>query len=289
MRKLQLVAIGKTTEEAEEIASIVGSFLESMVPIKIVTTDKVAVEDDCLYIAPSSERGRLKAIPKERLSFFDMHPTDDFFASIRKIPENYPIYVFNGHFSYVNLLRKECKRRGIRRNFFPIAYLDQPKKDVEILLKRAEYIIGIDHKMGMQALFSERYRVFLRGSVKIITGRRAASANSAGKLLGKIAAYHEKKMKEELNRIKILHEQGEDVEVLTDALFNRIFDVAVHLSNANCLINANEGKNSYDDDLFLEDDGLELTGDIEDDFLRINARMLNFELLRQRIQFLSRS
>ena len=276
-------------EEAEEIASIVRSFLESMVPIKTVTIDKIAVEEDCLYIAPSSEKDGLKKIPKDRLSFFDMHPTDDFFAKVRKIPENYPIYVFNGHFSYVNLLRKECRRRGIRRNFFPIAFLDQPKKDVEFLLKRAEYIVGIDYKMGTQALFSERYRGFLRGNVKIITGRRAASAHSAGKLLGKIATYHERKMKAEFKRIKTLHESGEDIEVLTDALFNRIFDVAVHLSNANCLINANEGRNSYDDDLFLEDDGLELTGDIEDDFLRISARMLNFELLRQRIQFLARS
>ena len=288
MLKLQLVAIGNSKDEAEEIVSIVNSFLVSLLPIKKITPASLIVKDECIYVAPSGVERKLSRIPPSRRYFFDMHPTEDFFASIRKIPLYYPIYVFNGRFSYIKLLMKECKRRGIYHNFFPIAFLDQPKSDVELLLKRAEYIVGIDRKMGTQALFSEEYRYFLRGNVKIITGRRAASAASAGKLLAGIASYYETAMKTELETIKEMHLGGEDVEISSNVLFNRIFEVAVQLANAKYRINANEGKNSYDDELFLEDDGLELTGEPERDFRKIEARILDFELLRQRIQMLTR-
>jgi len=287
VQDIELFALGRDEVEAKEMTRIIAFFLENTIPLKTMTLDSIEIKDWGFYIAPSEEVGAISALPKEKLYFFDMHPTQNFFDSLKKIPKSKFIYVFNSHFAYINLLMDECKRRGVYHNFFPIAFMEQPFRDVNVLLSRAEYIVGIDNILGTQALFSERFRGMLRADVKIIAGRRAVSAVSAGNLLVGIACYYETEMNNELNRIKAAYEHGMNVSLRTEALFTRIFKVALKLANARYLIRTSEGKNSYEDELFLNGEKLKLTGEPEGDFKKIEARILNFSLLRQRLQMLT--
>lgn len=287
MNDIQLFAVGRDSAETDEIANIIALFLGNAIPVKKMTLDSLFLTNRAFYVAPSSESNKIPSIPRDKLYLFDLHPKKNFFNSLKKIPKSEIIYVFNSHFSYINLLMAECQKRGVFHNFFPIAFMEQPEKDVEYLLGRAEYIVGIDYKLGTQALFSEKYRGFLRENVKIITGRRAASAKSAGRLLAGIALYYEESIKDEFTNIKWAHKLGADVEVYNSALFNRIFKIALFLANAKYLIRTSEGNNSYDDELFLDDDELELTGEPIADFCRIESRILDFSLLRQRLQMLT--
>lgn len=287
MQDIQLFAVGRDSAEIDEIVNITKLFLGDSIPIKKITLDSLFLTNRAFYIAPKSEAKLISIIPKDKLFLFDLHPTKKFFNSLKKIPKSEIIYVFNSHFSYINLLMSECRVRGVYHNFFPIAFMEQPLEDVKYLLSRAEYIVGVDYKLGTQALFSEKYRGFLRDNVTIISGRRAASAKSGGRLLAGIAGYYEEAIKDEFTNIKWAHKLGVDVEIYSNALFNRIFKVALFLANAKYLIRASEGNNSYDDELFLDDDELELTGEPISDFRKIESRILDFSLLRQRLQMLT--
>lgn len=287
MQDIELFALGRDETEAKEMTRIIAFFLENTIPLKTMTLDSIEIKDWGFYIAPSEEVGAISELPREKLYFFDMHPTQNFFDSLKKIPKSEFVYVFNSHFAYINLLMDECKRRNVYHNFFPIAFMEQPFRDVKVLLSRAEYIIGVDNILGTQALFSERFRGLLRDNVKIIAGRRAVSAVSAGNLLVGIACYYETEMNNELNRIKAAYEHGIYVSLRSEALFERIFKVALKLANAKYLIRTSEGNNSYDDELFLSKDKQKLTGVPKEDFSKIEARILNFSLLRQRLQMLT--
>lgn len=287
MQDIELFALGRNEIEAKEMTRIIAFFLENTIPLKTMTLDSIEVKDWGFYIAPSEEVGFISKLPREKLYFFDMHPTQNFFESLKKIPKSKFVYVFNSHFAYINLLMDECKRRGVYHNFFPIAFMEQPFRDVKVLLNRAEYIIGVDNILGTQALFSERFRELLKDNVKIIAGRRAVSAESAGNLLVGIACYYETEMHNELNRIKAAYEHGIYVKLRSEALFRRIFKIALKLANARYLIRNSAGNNSYDDELFLSSDTKSLKGEPEDDFQQIERRILNFSLLRQRLQMLA--
>lgn len=289
MQDIELFALGRNETEAKEMTRIIAFFLENTIPLKTMTLDSIEIKEWGFYIAPSEEVGIISELPKEKLYFFDMHPTQNFFDSLKKIPKSKFVYVFNSHFAYINLLMDECKRRGVYHNFFPIAFMEQPFKDVNVLLSRAEYIIGVDNILGTQALFSERFRGLLRDDVKIIAGRRAVSAVSAGNLLVGIAYYYETEMNNELNRIKAAYEHGMNVNLRTEALFTRIFKIALKLANAKYLIRSTEGTNNEEDTLFLRGEKLKLLGNPEDDFKMIEARIANFSLLRQRLQLLAAS
>ncbi|MBO6305178.1 MAG: hypothetical protein J6M62_08910 [Selenomonadaceae bacterium] len=287
MQDIELFALGRNETEAKEMTRIIAFFLENTIPLRTMTLDSIEIKDWAFYIASSSEVGKLSQIPKKKLYLFDMHPNKEFFNRLKAIPQNKFVYVFNSHFAYINLLMEECRRRGVFHNFFPIAFMEQPFRDVKVLLSRAEYIIGVDRILGTQALFSERFRGLLRDDVKIIAGRRAASAVSAGNLLVGIARYYEKEMKNELKRIKDASKCGLNVELRSKSLFDRIYKIALKLANAKYLIRTSAGNNSYGDELFLYDDETKLTGDAKRDCRTIAARILDFSLLRQRLQVLT--
>lgn len=102
-----------------------------------------------------------------------------------------------------------------------------------------------------------------------------------------IARYYEKEMKNELKRIKDASKCSLNVELRSKSLFDRIYKIALKLANAKYLIKTSEGNDSYGDELFLYDDETNLTGDAKRDFRTIAARILDFSLLRQRLQMLT--
>ncbi|MBR4696305.1 MAG: hypothetical protein IKO94_09520, partial [Selenomonadaceae bacterium] len=110
----------------------------------------------------------------------------------------------------------------------------------------------------------------------------------AGRLLTGIAEYYEKEMYREHKALKVQLEQGER-EYLPgriEQLSERVFEVAAMLANAHLHIMASEGRDTDEDELFLDAPEAELTGDCAKDIRRIGAQLRDFGLLRQRLQLL---
>ena len=291
MRELRLIAVGSDALIADEIKAITESFMEGAVEITTMTTAEVRdVESGALYICATTQREALsRIVPGERLFVFDLHPMEDFFTAISKIPEAADIYVFNNHQAYTNLLVRECAARGMgNRQFHAISFQEQPRREVIHMLRKARYIVGVDRMMGSQTLFSEKYRFCLRNDVKIIAGRRAASAASAGRLLTGIAEHYEREMHRERQMLKLQLEKGrlEDLQERIEKLLARIFEVACMLANAHFHIMSSEGQDMGDDELFLDDSESVPTGDCAEDIRMLGRRLRDFELLRQRLQML---
>jgi len=292
MRELRLMAVGSDALIADEIKKITESFLEGEIPIETITTEQVkGVDPESFYICATTQEETLShVIPKEQLFVFDLHPTEVFFDAIAKIPPATDVYVFNNHLAYTNLLVRECRDRGMENLYFrPISFWEQPRREVLRLLRKAHYIVGVDCMMGSQTLFSDKYRFCLRNDVKIIAGRRAASARSAGRLLTGIAEYYEKEMHKERKALKIQLDRGaeEQLSERMERLSVRISEIACMLANAHYHIMSSEGQESDDEDeLFLDDSETGLTGNFVEDIRLLGCQLRNFELLRQRLQML---
>ncbi len=291
MHELKLMAVGSDELIADEIKAIMESFIEGAIPIETILTAEVkGVDPEAFYVCATTQEALLaQRIPKEQLFVFDLHPTEEFFAAIARIPSKEDIYVFNNHAAYIRLLVRECRDRGLGgMQFHAISFQEQQRKEVLRLLRRARYIIGVDRMMGSQTLFSAKYRFCLRDDVKIIAGRRAASVASAGRLLTGIAEYYEKEMYREYKALKVQLEQGERVYLpgRIEQLSERVFEVAAMLANAHLHIMASEGRDTDEDELFLDAPEAELTGDCVKDVRCIGAQLRNFGLLRQKLQLL---
>lgn len=291
MRELRLMAVGSDALIADEIKAITESFIEGAIVIETMTTSEVKGADpESLYICATTQKERLaKIVPGDRLYVFDLHPTEEFFTAISRIPASADIYVFNNHQAYTNLLVRECETRGIEnRKFHAISFQEQPRREVIHMLRRARYIVGVDRMMGTQTLFSEKYRFCLRNDVKIIAGRRAASAASAGRLLTGIAEHYEREMHKERQAMKFQLERGmlDGLQERIEKLLSRIFEVASMLANAHFHVMSSEGQDMGDDELFLDDSESVPTGDCAEDIRLLGRRLRDFELLRQRLQML---
>ena len=291
MRELRLMAVGSDALIADEIKAITESLLEGAIPIETITTEEVkGVDPESLYVCATTQEETLsRVVPKEQLFVFDLHPTEEFFEAISRTPPSEDIYVFNNHLAYTNLLIRECRARGMGDlHFRPISFWEQPRREVLRLLRKARYIVGVDRMMGSQTLFSAKYRFCLRNDVKIIAGRRAASVTSAGRLLAGIACYYEKEMHKERKALRIQLEKGatEQLSQRMEHLSARIFEVASMLANAHFQIMSSEGQDNDDEDLFLDDPEVELTGDFAEDIRLLGTQLRDFELLRQRLQML---
>lgn len=291
MHELRLMAVGSDGLIADEIKAITESFIEGAIPIETITTTEVkGLDPEAFYICATTQEELLSQIvPRDQLFVFDLHPTEDFFAAIARVPLSEDVYVFNNHLAYTRLLIRECRERGLGGlQFHAISFQEQRRKEVLRMLRKARYIVGVDRMMGGQTLFSAKYRFCLRNDVTIIAGRRAASAASAGRLLTGIAEYYEKEMHKERMLLKAQMEQGERVYLprRIEALSARISEVAAMLANAHLHIMSSEGRNSDDDELFLDEPEVALTGDCAEDIRLLGAQLRDFELLRQRLQML---
>lgn len=292
MHELRLMAVGSDALIADEIKAITESFIEGAIPIETITTEEVrGLDPEAFYICATTQEEQLsQLIPRDQLFVFDLHPTEEFFAAIARVPSSEDIYVFNNRSAYTKLLIRECEERGLGSlQFHAISFQEQRRKEVLRLLRKARYIIGVDRMMGSQTLFSAKYRFCLRNDVKIIAGRRAASASSAGRLLTGIAEYYEKAMHREWRALKVQMEQGERVYLpgRIEQLSQRISEVAFTLANAHFHIMSSEGRNFDDEDeLFPEDQEIAMTGDCGKDIRLLGAQLRDFELLRQRLQVL---
>ena len=193
MNELKIVAVGSSLLIADEIKSITLNLLGNSIPIDIIETRDVrnAVNDTFYVCAATQEEYLRQTIPGAQLYVFDLHPTTKFFLDIAKIPAGQKVYVFNNLLPYTQLLAEECRQLGINHlKFQAIAYDEMIEEEIQNELREAKYIIGVDCLVGDKMLFSDKYRQFLRDDVQIIAGKRAASVQSASKLLAAIAKFY---------------------------------------------------------------------------------------------------
>ncbi len=200
MLELKLTAAGSSPLIAEEIKSVAQSFLGAEIPIVTATTDEVkALAENIFCVCAVTQAEKLsRVVPADKLFVFDLHPTTKFFLDIARIPAGAEVCVFNNLLPYTKLLAEECRALGVDKiSFHSIAYDDMPAAEVHSRLHRAEYIIGVDRLL--EHVLLKTYRADLRPDVKIIAGKRAASLNSAGKLLAGIAEFYRIALAEEKN------------------------------------------------------------------------------------------
>lgn len=223
MRELKLKAVGSSPLIAEEIKSVVQSFLGEEIFIDSATTKEVKqTEADTFYICAKSQENFLRTkISAENLFVFDLHPTTKFFLDIAQIPVGSEVYVFNNLLPYTKLLAEECRALGVDKvNFHSIAYDEMSADEVYAALGKARYIIGVDCLVGEQMLFSDIYRGYLRSDVKIIAGKRVASIPSASKLLAGVAEFYYESLLEEKNTLD--NDRPEQIELLLDKVYQTI-------------------------------------------------------------------
>ena len=249
MRELKLKAVGSSTLIAEEIKSVVQSFLGEEIFIDTAMTKEVKqTEADTFYICAKSQEDFLRTkIPAENLFVFDLHPTTKFFLDIAQIPVGSEVYVFNNLLSYTKLLAEECRALGVDKvNFHSIAYDEMSADEVYAALGKARYIIGVDCLVGEQMLFSDIYRGYLRSDVKIIAGKRVASIPSASKLLAGVAEFYYESLLKEKNTLEekntLDNSCPEQIELLLDKVCRtiKILRRAVnHVVTGQVVINGN--------------------------------------------------
>ena len=243
MSELKLKAVGSSPLIAEEIKSVVQSFLGKEIFIDTATTKEVKqTEADTFYICAKSQEEFLRTkIPTENFFVFDLHPTTKFFLDIAQIPVGSEVYVFNNLLPYTKLLAEECRALGVDKvNFHSIAYDEMPADEVCAALGKARYIIGVDCLVGEQMLFSDVYRGYLRSDVKIIAGKRVASIPSASKLLARVAGFYYESLLEEKNTLD--NSRPEQIELLLDKVCQtiKILRRAVnHVVTGQVVINGN--------------------------------------------------
>lgn len=193
MRDLQLAAVGSSEAIAAEIKDIAASILDNAIPITIMTTEKIhRAEENTFYICATTQRGALeKIIPRGQLFVFELRPTTLFFLDIAKIPKGTDVYIFHNLSPYTALLKEECQKLGITGlTFHTIPYEEMSGEEIAARLQEARYIIGVECMVGENVLRSEKYRPHMRGDVKIIACKRAASTASASRLLEGIASFY---------------------------------------------------------------------------------------------------
>lgn len=204
MNKPLLVAVGSNQLVAQEIAGIAQSFVGKELSLVTKLTDEVREsEPDTFYICATTQGKKLQAIiPAGQLFVFDLHPTTKFFLDIARIPAGETVSVFNNLLPYTELLIKECRELGIGDwQFEPIAFEEMDTEEVCRLLRHAHWIVGAEPFMGQGALLSPSYQEALPDDVTIISGHRMASVASAGKLLAALAAYYNKDLLRQYQRL----------------------------------------------------------------------------------------
>lgn len=254
MRELKLKAVGSSPLIANEIKSVIQSFLGEDISIDTATTKEIEQpEAETFYVCAKSQENFLRTkISTEKLFVFDLHPTTKFFLDIAQIPAGSEVYVFNNLLPYTKLLAEECQALGVDKVIFhSIAYDEMPAEKVCSDLSRARYIIGVDCLVGEQMLFSDAYRENLRPDVKIIAGKRVASIPSASKLLASVAEFYHQSFLAEKNslpadspaRIRTLLDKiRKTVEMLRRAVNHAVTGQVVINDNSNS--SAEPAKNS---------------------------------------------
>ena len=118
MHELKLMAVGSDELIADEIKAIMESFIEGAIPIETILTAEVkGVDPEAFYVCATTQEALLaQRIPKEQLFVFDLHPTEEFFAAIARIPSKEDIYVFNNHAAYIRLLSQNPIIKTIPEN-----------------------------------------------------------------------------------------------------------------------------------------------------------------------------
>ena len=148
MLELKLIAAGSSPLIAEEIKSVAQSFPGEEIFIDTATTDEIKTPPENIFcVCAVTQAEKLsRVVPADKLFVFDLHPTTKFFLDIARIPSGSEVYVFNNLLPYTKLLAEECRALGVDRLL------------EHVLLKN--------------------YRDDLRDDVKILAGKRAASAKA---------------------------------------------------------------------------------------------------------------
>lgn len=177
-----IAAVGSNSLIANEIQLLVKNMLGNELSVSGFCIDEIKVPPffDFYVCAPSQYKKLCKIVTAERVFVFELIPTSKFFLEIARIPSHCIVYIFNNLLPYTKTLSSYCRSLGIDKiKFKPIAYESMPFSKVAANLKKAEYIIGVDRFLGADALFSSRYKKYLKKDVHIIAGKRTASVYSS--------------------------------------------------------------------------------------------------------------
>lgn len=179
---IKIYAVGSNVILTTEIKEALLLILEDLLPIDMFCSENVKDHlDGSLYVCNQSQyKNLISYIPKEKIVVLNLTPTSHFYVKISSIPENSTVYVFNNKKPYAETLIQNCINMGITAlNFVPFPYSELSQEETISILKRAEYIIGVDKLLGNEVLLSEKYKQYLNPNVVLIGAKRVAAINSA--------------------------------------------------------------------------------------------------------------
>lgn len=292
MNELRLAAVGSSNLVAEEIATILHTFLPDL-PVCTMTTQEITTaEKNTLYICANTQGDKLKGkIPAKQLYIFHLEPTTVFFLALAKIPAGETVYIFNNLLPYAELLQKRCEVMGLASlHFVPLAYEEMDEAVLKDSLQQARYIIGVDIFVGENVLQKVPYARYLRKDVKILAGSRTASVASANQLLAGMADYYYGWEKEKLAEIKARH-TAQDVALSTQDCkewLERIQKRKAMLQQGvlhSVMIQIGLQGNQEEKAKKMP---LKLTGTAAEDFLYMQDELQAFDSLRKKIHTLAK-
>ncbi|MGN0837960.1 MAG: hypothetical protein ACI4NN_02585 [Pyramidobacter sp.] len=190
--KFKIYAVGSNQFLSDEIRNAVRFILGSRIPIfNCVTSELINCLDGLVYICNQSQFPLVKKlIPKDKIVILNSTPTSQFYVQVAAIPTGSDVYVFNNKTAYINTLINDCHKRGIRGvNFLPLPYTELPPSQVQDMLSKAHYIIGVDYLLSENVLLSPPYIKFLRYDTVLIKAHRVGSVISACKIITKVNDY----------------------------------------------------------------------------------------------------
>lgn len=155
----------------------------------ILTKD---VKDDSqadLYVCGITQLDQLaQVVPREKIILFELRFTSQFFIQVARIPAGEEVYIVAPHMIMVKLLVQNFYNLGIREvKFLPIDMETMSENEIAERLQRAKYLIGVEITLQSMIKPDMQYAKYINKNVKIISGERVASMESACRLLQWVA------------------------------------------------------------------------------------------------------
>ncbi|MGL5437225.1 MAG: hypothetical protein ACRDBO_17915 [Lachnospiraceae bacterium] len=186
---MKIYAIGSNEILAAEVEECLNYILEQS--LNISTCVEAQIEeclDGDIYVCNYSLKESLLKhnISGDKIVVLNLQPNFQFYARMTSIPKKSKIYVFNNRYRYVETLISNCKEKGlIDYEYISIPYNKLSLDEVEVYLKKAQYIIGVD-RLIHEVLMQQPYCQWLRDDVVLIEAKRVASVETSYLVLQKI-------------------------------------------------------------------------------------------------------
>lgn len=187
--KFNIYAVGSNKFLAQEIKDAVRLIVGPDIPVfTCLGGDIINCLDGILYVCNQSQFAKLEPfIPRDRIVVLNLMPTSQFYVQVAAIPAGKDVYVFNNKMSYIATLIESCKSMGITGvRYIPLPYSELPDQEVFEMLKKAQYIIGVDYLLNDNVLLSEKYIGHLHYNTVRIGAKRVGAVSSACEIVFKV-------------------------------------------------------------------------------------------------------